>query len=39
MAVLAYWAWEWEQSPQGLVTSQAISSITAGGHHDDDADD
>ncbi len=39
MAVLAYWTWEWQQSPQGLVTSQAISSITAGGHHDDDDDD
>ena len=39
MAVLAYWAWEWQQSPQGLVTPQALSSLTIGSHHDDEDDD
>ena len=39
MAVLAYWAWEWQQSPQGLITPQALSSLTIGGHHDDEDDD
>lgn len=39
MAVLAYWAWEWQQSPQGLVTPQALSSLTTSGHHDDEDDD
>lgn len=36
LAVLAYGAWEWQQSPNGLVTAQALSSLTAGGDHDHD---
>ena len=29
VAVLAFWAWEWQQSPNGLVTSQNWSAIGA----------
>ena len=41
IAVLAYGAWEWQQSPKGLVSAQALSSLTAGGNrggggHDED---
>ncbi|MCY1557440.1 hypothetical protein D9M68_942890 [compost metagenome] len=28
-AVLAYGAWEWQQSPKGLVSAQAMSSLTS----------
>lgn len=36
-AVLAYWTWEWRQSPQGLISAQAISAVLSGqGHGDDD---
>ena len=43
IAVLAYGAWEWQQSPKGLVSAQALSSLTAddhrgGGGHDGDDD-
>lgn len=33
-AVLAYWSWEWQQSPNGLISAQAISAALSG--HDDD---
>lgn len=40
IAVLAYGSWEWRQSPNGLVSAKALSSLTAGEgrdrHHDDD---
>ena len=42
IAVLAYGAWEWQQSPNGLVTAQALSSLLAGDsrdHGNDDDDD
>jgi len=39
LAVLAYGAWEWQQSPKGLVTAGALSSWVAGGDHGDDEDD
>lgn len=39
VAVLAYWSWEWQQSPSGLLPS-AVSAVDRGGkhgkHHDDD---
>lgn len=42
IAVLAYGAWEWQQSPKGLVSAQALSSLTAGDNrgagHDEDGD-
>ncbi|OYQ42151.1 cytochrome B [Rhodoferax sp. TH121] len=37
-AVLAYWTWEWRQSPQGLISPQAISAVLSG-QGDDDGDD
>jgi len=39
IAVLAYGAWEWQQSPKGLVTAQALSSLLAGDSRDHDDDD
>ena len=39
VAVLAYGAWEWQQSPNGLVTAEAINSAWSGGDHDRDDDD
>lgn len=33
-AVLAFWAWEWQQSPNGLVTAQSWSAIRT--EHDED---
>lgn len=36
LAVLAYTAWEWQQSPHGLIPANALSSIGADrGHRDD----
>lgn len=39
VAVLAYGAWEWQQSPNGLVTAEAINGAWSGGDHDRDDDD
>ncbi|MEY4980163.1 MAG: hypothetical protein RLZZ352_2433 [Pseudomonadota bacterium] len=39
LAVLAYGAWEWQQSPKGLVSAQALSSWVAGDEHGEDEDD
>jgi cytochrome b len=39
IAVLAYGAWEWQQSPKGLVSEQALSSLTAGDHRGSDGHD
>ena len=36
LAVLAYGAWEWQQSPNGLISNKASNSPTAGQAHDDD---
>ena len=40
IAVLAYGAWEWQQSPNGLVSTQSLSGLATGSgedrHHDDD---
>jgi cytochrome b len=41
LAVLAYGAWEWQQSPNGLVSARALSSLVSGDgggrdHGDDD---
>ena len=41
LAVLAYWSWEWQQSPRGLWPTQGVSSSLSAserGHqrHDDD---
>ena len=38
VAVLAYWAWEWQQSPNGLISAGAWSSATSDRHHDDEDD-
>jgi cytochrome b len=38
VAVLAYWTWEWQQSPNGLITPSAWSSATSGRQHDHDED-
>lgn len=38
IAVLAYGAWEWQQSPNGLVTTRSLSSLTTGGDSDHDDD-
>jgi hypothetical protein len=39
IAVLAYGAWEWQQSPKGLVSEQALSSLTSGDHRGSDGHD
>ena len=36
LAVLAYGAWEWQQAPNGLIPSNALSLGTSGGNQDDD---
>jgi cytochrome b len=30
VAVLAYWAWEWQQSPNGLISAQTVSDLLSG---------
>lgn len=35
-AVLAFMAWQWQQSPQGLVPSQGLAQQGSNRHHDDD---
>lgn len=39
VAVLAYWSWEWQQSPTGLVSAKALSSLSAGSDRHRDHDD
>lgn len=39
IAVLAYGAWEWQQSPNGLVSTQSLSSLATGDGEDRDRDD
>lgn len=39
LAVLTYGAWEWQQSPKGLVTAPALSSLLAGDSRDHGSDD
>ena len=39
LAVLAYGAWEWRQSPNGLVSAKALSSLAANEDRDHDNDD
>lgn len=38
-AVLAWGAWEWQQSPQGLVTPAGLASLGSGHDGDDEDDD
>ena len=38
-AVLAWFAWDWSQSPNGLVTPTGIASLGSGHSNDDDDDD
>ena len=38
VAVLAYWSWEWQQSPNGLVSAQAVSDLLSGREADGDDD-
>lgn len=38
LAVLAYGAWEWQQSPNGLVSAKALSSLAAAEDRDHDDD-
>ncbi len=35
-AVLAYWSWEWQQSPKGLVSGPALSAAFGGQNNDED---
>ena len=37
-AVLAYGAWEWQQSPKGLIPTGAFSGAPSGHHVDEDDD-
>nr|WP_315463349.1 cytochrome b/b6 domain-containing protein [uncultured Rhodoferax sp.] len=30
VAVLGYWSWEWQQSPNGLISAQAVSDLLNG---------
>jgi len=30
VAVLGYWSWEWQQSPHGLISGQAVSDLLSG---------
>ena len=39
IAVLAYGAWEWQQSPNGLIPAKALSRLNAGGDHGQDHGD
>ena len=39
IAVLAYGAWEWQQSPKGLVSTQSLSGLATGDGEDRDRDD
>ena len=39
IAVLAYGAWEWQQSPNGLIPAKALSSLGTGGDHGEDHGD
>jgi cytochrome b len=42
IAVLAFWSWEWQQSPDGLVSASAWSELASdqrSDHHRDDDDD
>ncbi|MDF1486450.1 cytochrome b/b6 domain-containing protein [Ramlibacter sp. H39-3-26] len=36
LAVLAFWSWEWQQSPNGLVPLQNGGAMTLQSDHDDD---
>ncbi len=36
VAVLAYWRWEWQQSPNGLISAQTLGALMSGR---DDGDD
>jgi cytochrome b len=33
VAVLAYWTWEWQQSPHGLIPLQSIQAVLRGSMH------
>ena len=30
VAVLGYWSWEWQQSPKGLISAQAVTDLLSG---------
>lgn len=36
VVVLSYWTWEWQQSPSGLISVQALSDMASGREDDDD---
>lgn len=36
VAVLGYWSWEWLQTPNGLISAQALSDFASGREDDDD---
>ena len=38
VAVLAYWTWEWQQSPRGLISAQAVSDWISGNEAENDDD-
>jgi cytochrome b len=33
VSVMGYVSWEWQQSPNGLISTQAIGKAASGGHH------
>jgi len=35
LSVLAYWSWEWQQSPSGLISNEFLSSAMTIGHDQD----
>jgi hypothetical protein len=35
-AVFTYWSWEWQQSPQGLISGPALSAAMSGQGDDED---
>lgn len=37
IAALVYWTWEWQQSPQGLISGEALSALLSG-QGDDETD-
>ena len=39
LGVLAYWRWEWQQSPHGLVSAQSVADLLHGRERAENGDD
>jgi hypothetical protein len=35
VAVIGFWTWQWQQSPEGLVSGSAVRSLWSEAHDDD----